>query len=45
MCHRLQFNNWGGITDFIFPNEITVIKHDESDGIYYNVDSKQCHPL
>jgi len=35
-----QFNNWGGITDFIFPNEITVIKHDESDGIYYTVDSK-----
>ena len=36
----LQFNNWGGITHFTFPNELKVITHDESDGIYYTVDSK-----
>lgn len=36
----LQINNWGGITDFIFPNQISVIQHDESDGIYYTVDAK-----
>ncbi|OQC10235.1 MAG: Endoglucanase E precursor [Tenericutes bacterium ADurb.Bin087] len=36
----LQFNNWGGITHFTLPNEIKVIRHDESDGIYYTVDSK-----
>ena len=36
----LQINNWGGLITFTLPNALSIIKHDESDGIYYSVDAK-----